>query len=59
MSSKGDDNLPEDARLERRTVRWPLSSGMLGDVFKTSDDVSTDWIRVPNDIRESNWIDEV
>ena len=59
MLSEEDDNLPEDARLERRTVRWPLSSGMLGDVFGTSEDVATHWIHLPDDIRESNWIDEV
>ena len=59
MSSEEDDNLPEDARLERRTVCWPLSSCMLGDVFGTSADVSTHWIHLPDDILESNWIDKV
>ena len=59
MLSEDDDNLPEDARMERRSKRWPLSEGMLGDVFDTSDDETKHWGKLPEDVRDANWISEI
>lgn len=37
-SSSDDDNVPLDARLERRVVLWQVNTLRLADVFGTNDD---------------------
>lgn len=37
-SSSDDDNVPLDARLERRVVRWQVHALLLADVFGTNVD---------------------
>ena len=59
MLSEDDDIVPVDARLERRANRWPLSDGMLGDVFGYSEDITSHWCNLPDDIRANNWLSEV
>ena len=48
MSSSSDDvDIPLDARLERRVVRWQVHGSLLEDVFDTSVNHSLHWSNPP------------
>ena len=58
-SSSHDVDIPLDARLERRGVRWQVHGSLLEDVFDTSVNHSLRWLNLPLYLQISNWMNEV
>ena len=60
ISSLSDDvDVPLDARLERRVVRWRVHGSLLEDVFTMSVDHSLHWSNLPLNKQFCKWMNEV
>ena len=59
FKSSDEYNVPLDARLAKRVVRWQVHGSLMADVFDTFGDQNQHWLSLPLDIQNFKWMSEI